>query len=231
MALLGAIVGESGSGKSTSLRNLDPNKTFIINVANKPLPIKGYKQNYKNLIQDPTTKKFIGNLYNTSSSEKIIQILKVINTTMPHIEQIIIEDSQYIMSFESMDRASEKGFEKFTQFAQHFYSILREAIGMRDNLKIFILCHSDNAGDALNPSFRIKTIGKMLDNMITLEGLFTYVLFTTRRKNDNGDIEYKFMTNSDGTNTAKTPMGCFNDLLIDNDLQYVFNQIDNYNEE
>lgn len=109
MALLGAVVGESGSGKSTSLRNLDPTKTFIINVANKPLPIKGYKQNYRNLTQDPTSKKFSGNLYNTSSSDKILQILKVINSTMPHIEQVIIEDSQYIMSFESMDRASEKG--------------------------------------------------------------------------------------------------------------------------
>lgn len=109
MAELGAIVGLSGSGKSTSLRNLDPQKTFIINVANKPLPIKGYKKNYKNLVQDPTTKEFVGNLYNTSSVDKILQILKVINLKMPQIEQVIIEDSQYLMSFEAMDRSSEKG--------------------------------------------------------------------------------------------------------------------------
>jgi hypothetical protein len=69
----------------------------------------------------------------------------------------------------------------------------------------------------------------MIDNMITVEGLFTYVLFTTKKVNDNGEIEYKFITNSDGTNTAKTPMGCFTDLYIDNDLQYVFNKIDEYN--
>jgi hypothetical protein len=69
----------------------------------------------------------------------------------------------------------------------------------------------------------------MIDNMITVEGLFTYVLFTTKKINDNGEIEYKFITNSDGTNTAKTPMGCFTDLYIDNDLQYVFNKIDEYN--
>jgi hypothetical protein len=69
----------------------------------------------------------------------------------------------------------------------------------------------------------------MIDNMITVEGLFTYVLFTTKRVNDNGEIEYKFITNSDGTNTAKTPMGCFTDLYIDNDLQYVFEKIDEYN--
>lgn len=65
--------------------------------------------------------------------------------------------------------------------------------------------------------------------MITVEGLFTYVLFTARVKNDEGVIEYKFMTNSDGTNTAKTPMGCFKELYIDNDLDYVFKTIDSYN--
>lgn len=219
------------SGKSTSLRNLDPTKTFIINVANKPLPIRGYKKNYTPLTQDPETKEWSGNLYNTSDSEKILKILKVINVKMPRIEQVIIEDSQYIMSFESMDRAGEKGYEKFTQLAQHFYSILKEAMSMRDNLKVFILCHSDNVGDALNPQYKIKTIGRMIDNMITVEGLFTYVLFTVRRQNEDGGMEYKFMTNSDGTNTAKTPMGCFPDVFIDNDLQYVFDAIDKYNGE
>jgi len=229
MAELGAIVGSSGSGKSTSLRNLDPSKTFIINVAGKNLPIRNYKKNYKSLTQNSETKKFEGNLYNTSSVDKIAQILKVINATMPHIRQVIIDDSQYLMAFEAMDRASEKGFDKFTQMAQHFYSVLKEGMAMRDDLKVFILAHSENMGDALNPSYKIKTLGKMIDNMITVEGLFTYVLFTDRRTNDDGITEYKFITNSDGTTTAKTPMGCFDSLLIDNDLQYVFDKIDEYN--
>jgi len=160
MAELGAIVGESGSGKSTSLRNLDPTKTFVINVANKPLPIPRYKKNYKMLVQDPETKKWTGNLYNTSSVDKIAQVLQLIDKTMPHIEQVIIDDSQYIMSFEAMDRASEKGFEKFTQIAQHFYSVLKNGMNMRDTLKVFILTHSENIGDALNPSYKIKTMGE-----------------------------------------------------------------------
>ena len=71
----------------------------------------------------------------------------------------------------------------------------------------------------------------MLDNMITLEGLFTYVLFTDLVKNVDGEIEHKFITQSDGTTTAKTPMGCFEDFYIDNDLQFVIEQIDKYNEE
>lgn len=229
MAELGAVVGESGSGKSTSLRNLNPANTFIINVAGKPLPIKGYKKYYKPLVKNENG-KFEGNLYNTSNVDKISQVLKLIGVGMPHIKQVIIDDSQYLMAFEAMDRASEKGYEKFTQMAQHFYSILKEAMGMREDLKVFILAHSENIGDALNPSFKIKTLGKMIDNMITVEGLFTYVLFTVKRANDEGVIEYKFVTNSDGTNTAKTPMGCFNELFIDNDLQYVFDKIDEYNE-
>lgn len=73
----------------------------------------------------------------------------------------------------------------------------------------------------------------MLDNFITIEGLFTYVLFTDIVKSTDGDdrIEYKFITQSDGTNTAKTPMGCFEDLYIDNDLQYVIEKIEEYNND
>ena len=230
MAELGAIVGESGSGKSTSIRNLDPEKTFIINVARKALPFKGYRKNYTPLTQG-SDKKFSGNLYNTNNIEQINGVLRVIDKGMPHIKYVLIDDSQYLMSFEAMDRATEKSYDKFTQIAQHFYSILKEAMGMRDDLKVFILTHSENMGDALNPSYKIKTVGKMVDNMITVEGLFTYVLFTVKIKDDDGKIQYKFATQSDGTTTAKTPMGCFEDLYIDNDLSIVFEAIDRYNNE
>ena len=231
MAELGAIVGESGSGKSTSIRNLDPEHTFIINVARKSLPFRGFKKNYKELTLNPETRKYEGNLYNTASVDKIAQVLRVIDKTMPHIKYVLIDDSQYLMSFEAMERAQEKSYEKFTQIAQHFYSVLKEAMDMREDLKVFILTHSENTGDVLNPSYKIKTVGKMIDNMITIEGLFTYVLFTVRTKNDDGEMEYKFVTQSDGTTTEKTPMGCFADKYIDNDLAFVFEQIDKYNYE
>lgn len=129
-----------------------------------------------------------------------------------------------------MDRSSEKGYEKFTQMASNFYSVLKEAMGMRDNLKVCILAHAEDIGDALNPRYKIKTMGKMIDNMITVEGLFTYVLFTHIDKGLEGEIKYKFITQSDGTTTAKTPMGCFDDFYIDNDLQYVIEKINEYNE-
>lgn len=230
MAELIAVVGNTGSGKSTSLRNLNPESTFIINVAGKALPFKGFKKNYKPLKQNPETKKFEGNLYNTSDVTKIAQILKIIDKTRPEIDVVVIEDAQYIMAFEAMDRALEKSYDKFTQIASNFYSILKESINMRDSLKVCVLAHAENLGDALNPSYKIKTVGKMIDNMITVEGLFTYVLFTSLNKDVEGKIEHKFITQSDGTTTAKTPMGCFEDLYIDNDLQYVIEQIDKYNE-
>ena len=98
MADLIGVVGNAGSGKSTSMRNLDPKTTFIINVAGKPLPFKGWKKNYVPLTQDPTTKAFSGNLYNTSDVKMILQILKMINKQRPEIKVVVIEDAQYIMA-------------------------------------------------------------------------------------------------------------------------------------
>lgn len=136
--------------------------------------------------------------------------------------------SQYLMAFEAMDRASEKGYAKFTEIAQKFYSILKVGVQMRDDLNIIMTCHSENIGDNDNPMYKIKTIGRMLDNTITVEGLFTYVFFTTIQIGDDDKPVYSFMTHSDGTNTAKSPMGCFEEDFIPNDLQYVIDKIAEY---
>lgn len=224
MANLIALVGNSGSGKSTSIRTLNPTETFIINVASKPLPFKGWKAKYTVWNKDNPN----GNFINTSDVERISKILDYIEAKRPEIKNIILDDSQYLMAFEAMDRAKEKGFEKFTDIAQKFYSILKASISMRDDLNIIVSCHSENIGDGLNPIYKIKTIGKMIDNVITIEGLFTYVLFT-HIESDNGTNSYHFITQSDGTTTAKTPLDCFDSILIPNDLQYVINKIEEFN--
>ena len=224
MANLIALVGNSGSGKSTSIRTLNPAETFIINVASKPLPFKGWKAKYTVWNKDNPN----GNFINTSDVERISKILDYIEAKRPEIKNIILDDSQYVMAFEAMDRAKEKGFEKFTDIAQKFYSILKASISMRDDLNIIVSCHSENIGDGLNPIYKIKTIGKMIDNVITIEGLFTYVLFT-HIESDNGTNSYHFITQSDGTTTAKTPLDCFDSILIPNDLQYVINKIEEFN--
>jgi hypothetical protein len=132
------------------------------------------------------------------------------------------------MGFEYMDRAQEKGFQKFTDIAQKFYSVLKAAIMMRDDLNVILTCHSENIGTADEPQLKIKTLGKMIDNSITVEGLFTYVFFTAIRKGEVDKPEYVFQTHSDGTTTAKSPMGCFEEDYIPNDLEYVLEKIAEY---
>ena len=225
MAELIAIVGASGSGKSTSIRTLDPKTTFIINVASKPLPFKGWKSNYTNFNKENPE----GNFKATSDVDTINQLLQYINTKRTEIKTIVIDDAQYIMSFEAMDRAREKGFDKFTEIAQKFYSILKKAISMRDDLHIVVSCHAENVGDVNTPYYKIKTVGNMIDNLITVEGLFTYVLFTDIERNDDNQVTYSFITRSDGTNTAKSPLDCFDSVKIPNDLQFVIDKIDEFN--
>ena len=224
MANLIAIVGQSGSGKSSSLRNLNAAETFIINIASKPLPFKGWRSKYTIWSKDNPN----GNYINTSDVSVIGRILGYVNTKRPEIKNVIIEDSQYIMGFEYMDRAQEKGFQKFTDIAQKFYSILKAAMTMRDDLNVIMTCHSENIGTIDDPQLKIKTLGKMIDNSITVEGLFTYVLFTDIRKGEDDKPEYVFQTHSDGTTTTKTPFGCFEEDYIPNDLQYVIDKIKEY---
>lgn len=229
MAELLAVVGESGSGKTTSVRNLNPEKTFIISTTGKRPGIKGANKKYSNfVIQDG---KISGNFYASSNVDQIGKVLQIVDKKMPHITTIVVDDYQYVMGFEAMDRAKEKSYDKFTDIAQHAYQVLKTAMTLRDNLNVVILSHSENIGDSITPMYRMKTLGKMLNSVITLEGLFTYVFFTTILRDDDNNPSYKFITNSDGTCTAKSPMGLFDSLYIDNDLNYVIECIKKYNEE
>lgn len=230
MAELIAIVGESGSGKTTSIRNLNPETTFIISTTGKRPGIKGAKKKYPDFKINKETKEITGNFYTTSNIDQIASVMKLINTKMAHIKTLIIDDYQYLQGFESMARVDEKGYAKFTDIAKHAYGVLKSGMDLRDDLFVVIITHSENIGDNINPYYKIKTLGKMLDSVITLEGLFTYVLFT-KVINDGETVQYKFLTNSDGSCTAKSPMGLFDDMLIDNDLDFVINKITEYNEE
>lgn len=229
MSELLAIVGESGSGKTTSIRNLNPENTFIISTTGKRPGIKGVNKKYPTFTV--IDGKMVGNFYATSNVDQIGKMLQIIDKKMPHITTVVIDDYQYVMGFEAMDRAKEKSYDKFTDMAQHAYQVLKTAMNMRDDLFVVVSTHNENTGDRINPYHKMKTLGKMLDSVITLEGLFTYVLFTTIQRDDDGKTSYKFITNSDGTCTAKSPMGLFGETYIDNDLEMVINRIKQYNEE
>ena len=95
------VIADSGSGKLTSIRDLDPKETFIINIANKPLPFKGWKKNYTAITKDNPK----GNMATTATAAGIMKAMMHVNDKMPHIKNLVIDDWQYMSSFEYFDRA------------------------------------------------------------------------------------------------------------------------------
>lgn len=194
------ILGESGSGKSASLRNFDAAEVGIFNVASKPLPFR------KKL------NKVDGATYGTLN--------KVLAN--PKLKAYVIDDSQYLMCFEMFDKCKEMGYGKFTDCAKHFYDLIQSIIkNTPEDCIVYFLHHTETTESG---KVKAKTQGKMLDNQLTLEGLFAIVLMCT-----TDGKEYKFITQSDGFTTAKSPMDML-PLEMDNDLKAVDAAIREYYE-
>ena len=134
---------------------------------------------------------------------------------------------QYVGSFEYFKRASESGFGKFAEIGQNIARPLIAAVDLRDDLNVIITNHEETISEDFKPLRKMKTIGKLVDNSLTMEGLFTVVLFTEIREKADGTTEYGFTTNSDGTTTAKSPEGMFKEF-IPNDLGLVVKSINKY---
>ena len=219
------VIAESGAGKSTSIENLDPKETFIINVANKPLPFKGWKKKYVLWSKDNPS----GNLYTGSSAQQIEACLGYVNSKRPEIKTIVVDDFQYMSSFEFFDRSDEKGYEKFTQIGANLARIARMPKDLRDDLTIMFLTHAEESTDLEGKrKFKAKTIGRMVDEKLSLEGLFSIVLFGKVKKDKEGNIRFIFETQNNGENTCKSPKGMFPDFEIPNDLAYVKQAIQDY---
>jgi len=192
------ILGESGSGKTASLRNFNENEIGIFNVAGKPLPFR----------------KKLPKVNNATYAE-IIKGLK-----LGKVKTYVIDDSQYLMAFEMFDKAKETGYNKFTDVALNFRNLIDFIIkGTPDDYIVYFLHHTETTDTG---KIKAKTSGKMLDNQLTLEGLFSIVLLC---KTDGK--EHCFETQSDGYTTCKSPMEMF-ELKIDNDLKQVDEIIRNY---
>ena len=220
------VIADSGSGKSTAIRGLNPEETFVINVAAKGLPFKGWKKDYTPISKDNPK----GNLSNVSSAGGIMKAMRHINDNMTHIKNIIIDDFQYMASFEYFDRAKEKGYDKFTDIATNIASVAKLPKDMRDDLNIYYLTHPEEVTRNGSVFIKAKTVGKMIDNSLTLEGLFTIVLFGKVIKQDDGTFQYGFETQTDGDNSCKSPLGMFEERFIPNCLQYVNDKIKAYEE-
>ena len=214
------IVGATGTGKSTSIKHLDPKETYIINVAKKELPFKGSEKLYN------TENK---NYKEVDDANEISRLLRAISDKAPHIKNIIIEDSNYIMGFNIVSKATEVGYTKFSLMAKDMVELFREARRLRDDIKVFYLTHPEtieDGGDIIG--YKIKTAGKLIDNQVLLEGLLTVCLYTYVEENKDGSASYNFITNRFKKMPAKSPDGMFDEVKIPNDLAYVAKKLEEY---
>ena len=195
------VLGVSGTGKSTSLRNFGREEIALVNVAGKPLPFKG---------------KF----KDTLNSDDYSEIKEFIKKTRK--DSIVIDDAQYLMGNEFMRRALEKGYDKFSELAKNFFELLTFIQSLPDEKIVYLLGHIERDQDG-NEKF--KTMGKLIDQCINVEGTCTIVLKTCV-----SDGRYTFLTQNSGHDTVKSPMGMFPTLAIENDLKYVDEKIRNYYE-
>lgn len=200
MAIIVMVYGQSGTGKSTSLRNFKPEDVCIVNVSGKPLPFK--------------------NKHKTFNTDDYMSIETAIKKAPA--KSIVIDDATYLMTGEYMRTAKVTGYQKFTDLALNYYTLVKTAAALPDDRIVYFLGHSDIDN---NGNEKFKTIGKLLDEKITLEGMFTIVLKTVVT-----DGKYQFSTRNSGQDTVKTPMGMFNEPLIDNDLAAVDKAIRDYYE-
>lgn len=191
MSTLVMVYGQSGTGKSTSLRNFGSDEVSIVNVSGKPLP---FRQKL------PT--------WSTNDYGAITGVLPKIASP-----SIVIDDATYLMVDEYMRNAKVTGYQKYTDIAKHFFDLIEAARSLPDNKIVYFIGHSECADDGRE---HFKTIGKMLDNAVTLEGKFSIVLKTVVK-----DGKYYFATQNSGQDTVKSPMGMFEDAYIENDLKAV----------
>lgn len=204
------ILGKSGTGKSASLRNMPPADTLLIQVVRKPLPFKA-----KDWAYFDKTKNSDGNIIVTDHWETI---LKAMRGTRRKV--IVIDDFQYVLANEYMRRTDERGYDKFTDIGRHAWELITAASDLPPDVRVYILAHTDtnDAGET-----KMKTIGKMLDEKITPEGLFTIVLRTYV-----ADGHYQFTTRNNGSDSVKSPMGLFDADRIPNDLAEIDSAIVDY---
>ena len=202
MAIPVLILGQSGTGKSYSMKNFNEDEICLISVQKSLLPFR---------------KKF-DEMVVTDSYTKIIEAIKGTDKKV-----IVIDDTQYLMCNEFMRRATEKGFDKFTEIAQNFWSlVVQEVNNLADDVIVYLLCHTSTDENGVE---KMKTIGKLVDEKITPEGLFTIVLKTAV-----SDGQYYFITQNNGKDTVKSPEDMFSTYAINNDLKYVDEKIRNYYE-
>lgn len=192
MASVVMVMGQSGTGKSTSLRNFKKGECSVINVSKKPLPFPCEL-----------------NVANVGNYKAIKELLS--KSTAP---SIVIDDCTYLLVNEYMSKADERGFDKYTSMAKSFWDLMNFCINeLPDDKIVYFMGHTEKGDDGRE---HFKTVGKMLDNTVVLEGYCTVVLKTIVE-----DGKYYFSVHNNGYDTVKTPFGMYDVDRIDNDLKAV----------
>ena len=200
MGIPALILGYSGSGKTYAIKKMDPNKTGVFLVEKPRLPFREQFKVVKN-----------------AGYQQIMTALKA-----PTMKSYVIDDSQYLLVNEFFDKANEKGYEKFTQIALNFRNLIHWVnVGLPDDVIVYFLHHIQN--DDVTGRVKAKTIGKMLDEKLTVEGCFDVVLMTERTQDG-----WFFRTHTAGNDPVKTPEDMFADDMIPNDLSMVDKAIREY---
>ena len=219
MSRLIALVGDTGCGKSHSIQFLDPKETYIISIADKELPFKGsalmYNRENKNYMH-------------VTEATDVQRLLQTLSDSALQIKTIIIEDGNYIMGFNLVNKATEIGYTKFSLMAQHMVNLIQSAKKLRDDLTVVYISHqeeSEDSGEII--AYKMKTAGRMIDNQIKLEGLFTVVLYAIAETKGE-KMEYFFVTNRYKKYPAKSPAGMFNDIKLPNNLKIVIDNVNEY---
>ena len=209
MAIPVLVIGRSGSGKTYSLKNFKPDEVGILSVEKGRLP-------FRSDLKVAKVKSFTTS--DCTPAQANVARYSWIETTIKKakLKSIVIDDSQYLLAGELFDRAYEKGYDKFVGIAANFRNLIHSINELEDDDKIvYFLHHSELDADGRE---KVKTIGKMLDEKLCIEGCFDIVLYCQ---------DQKFFTQSNGQSVAKTPEGMF-DLEIPNDLKAVDTAIREY---
>ena len=211
-SILTLVVSKSGRGKTTAARFLPPDSTHYINVLGKALPFSSGV-----LYRDGE------NMTITSESSAIRRAMKEASAN-EDCKYLVIDDAQYVMAIEFMDKAMQKGYDKFTIMARNFWDIMLMSLSLRSDLKVFILTHEDDSSVGVR---KMKTLGKLLDEKMTPEGLSSIVLYGEVEMMEAKKRRYFFSTQTDGVTNAKSPLGMF-PTEIPNDLMLIANRLDEY---
>ena len=207
------IAGESGSGKTTSMRNLDPKTTYYIDADKKGLSWKGWRNQYNSENK---------NYFACDDANVVRQYIKRIAEACPKVKVIVVDTINGLMVADEMRRSKEKGYDKWVDLAACVWDLVCEAYTYRDDLTIIFTAHTQTDHDEAGYMFtRIKTSGKKLDK-ICLESKCTTVLLSKCV-----DGAYKFETQANNS-TAKSPMGAFDQMEIDNDIVEVMKALEEY---